>query len=470
MLLVGLLLLLSGRYGPHRDELYFVAAGHHLALGYPDQPPLTPLVARIADELAHGNLLVLRSLSAVAAGLVAFLSGLVARELGGGRGAQLLTALTVGTGGVILAVGHLLSTSTLDVLAWVLVLLLVLRPLGRDAPRWWLAAGVVAGIGLENKFLVGFLLAGLAVGVVLSPVSRHHLRSRWLWAGVAAAVLLALPTLAWQATHGWPQLEVSADINTEYRSLGQRIYFVAEQLIMFSPLAGVLWVFGLVQLFRRPSLAWARPVATAYVVLLVVFAVTGGKGYYLAGIIPVLVAAGCVVLEERWSPRGLLRAGVALFVVAAVAWPLALPLLPARTFAGSIYSVPGQDQLETIGWPGVVDQVRGVLREVPTDERASALVVTRNYGEAGALSWYRVGAPVFSGHNGWAAWGPPPEGTGPVVVVGYDEVDRWFTGCRSVATLDTGVDNEEDGKPVWLCTAPRGSWAAIWPKVTHLDG
>ena len=117
----AVLVAVSGRYGYHRDELYFLQAGRHLAWGYPDQPPLTPLLARVAGTAADGSLVALRLPSAVASGLVVALTGLLTRELGGGRSAQVLAAACMAVSNVLLVEGHLLSTSTFDLLAWTAV-------------------------------------------------------------------------------------------------------------------------------------------------------------------------------------------------------------------------------------------------------------------------------------------------------------------------------------------------------------
>ncbi len=198
---------------------------------------------------------------------------------------------------------------------------------------------------------------------------------------------------------------------------------------------------------------------------------SGGKGYYVAGILPALAAAGCVVLAERWPVRRLAAGGLALALCGAVAWPAAVPLLPPKTLADSVYSFIGEDQLETIGWPAFVSTIRGVVESLPPAERASAVVYASNYGEAGSLAYYGLTTPVYSGHNGWAAWGPPPDVAAPVVVVGLEDPSASFTGCRAAATIDNGleVDNEEQGKTVWLCDAPRGSWSAVWLDLEHLN-
>ena len=215
-------------------------------------------------------------------------------------------------------------------------------------------------------------------------------------------MLLWLPNLLWQATHGWPQLELAADIRDEYSGVGPRLEFVGLLLVQFSPVAAALWIYGLVRLLRVPALVRAKPLAWAFLVLVVVFLVTGGKAYYVVGAVPVLLAAGACGLEERWSRRGLVVAGAVLALSAFVAWPAALPLLPERTFGASVYPEINDDQAEMIGWPALVDAVGRAVAD-----SGAALVVTANYGEAGALEWYGSDVPVFSGHNGYAAWGPP---------------------------------------------------------------
>ena len=179
----------------------------------------------------------------------------------------MLTAVATGTGVVVVTLGHILSTTTIDTLFWVAIVYVVLRTLSRDAPRGWLLVGLLTGVGLLDKHLVAFLLAAIVVGVALTPQVRHHLRSPWAWAGVGLAVLLWLPNLLWQATHGWPQLELAADIRDEYSGVGPRLEFVGLLLVQFSPVAAVLWIYGLVRLLRVPALVRAKPLAWAFLVL-----------------------------------------------------------------------------------------------------------------------------------------------------------------------------------------------------------
>lgn len=462
----ALLLLIIGQYGPHRDELYFSSAGQRLAWGYADQPSFTPLLAAVSHAITPNDLLVLRLWSIVAVAAVVALAAQFARLLGGGRPAQVLTAVTVAAGVCTMAVGHRLSTATFDTLAWTAIAVLVTQALVDDRPRLWLWAGLVAGIGLNNKHAVVFCLFGLLVGVALVRETRPALRAPWPWLGGLVALMLWIPNLLWQNAHDWPVFDLSSDISEEYGGVGGRVELLGQAFIMFSPVIGVLWIYGLVQLLRRPAWAAARPVAVGFLAVLLVFLVTGGKGYYLAGFVVPLIAAGSVALSERWPGRRTVVAGAVLALSAVVAWPAVIPVLPEQTYVDH-YPKLDVDQLETIGWDDHADTVRAVVADLPE----GTVVFTGNYGEAGAMEWYGVGAPVYSGHNGWREWGPPPESATPVVVVGWDSEPRDFEGCERAATLhnEAGADNEEEGTGVWVCTGPVGSWSERWPDLVHYD-
>ncbi|MGH9195067.1 MAG: ArnT family glycosyltransferase, partial [Acidimicrobiia bacterium] len=179
---VSILLVLATRYGYHRDELYFIEAGQHLDWGYVDQPPFTPLVARFSIALFGDNLVAIRIFPALAAGLTVVFAAMLAREFGGRRRAQLLTAAAVATSGFALGSGHLLSTATFDLLAWMGLIWIAARMLRSGEARWWVGFGAVSGLALMNKHLVVMLAISVVAG---AAVDRRWdvLRPQWLVAG-----------------------------------------------------------------------------------------------------------------------------------------------------------------------------------------------------------------------------------------------------------------------------------------------
>ncbi|GAB3198729.1 glycosyltransferase family 39 protein [Nocardioides hungaricus] len=464
------LIALSPRYGPHRDEMYFVAAGQHPAWGYPDQPSLTPLLAALMDTIAPSSLVVLRLPSVLAVAAVVLLAVQAARLLGAARAGQVLTAVAVAFSALVLGFGHLMSTSTYDLLFWTAILVVVAQALVDDRPRLWLLAGVLAGIGLNNKHAVAFCLLGVLVGVALTRETRPVLRTRWPWLGGLIAAAMWAPNLVWQARHDWPVLDLSADIADEYGGVGGRVSMVLEAFVMFSPVIGAVYVLGIVQLLRRPEWARARVLAWAFLVVLAAFLVTGGKGYYFGGLIPPLVAAGCTLLAARWSTRALALTGAAVVASSAFAYPAVVPVLPPSSFSGSFWADINDVQLDTVGWPEYAGQVRAVVDSLSPEERERAVIFTSNYGEAGAMRWYDVGLPTYSGHNGYREWGPPPPDASPVIVVLQGTPDG-FEDCslRDRLQNSSGTENEEVGAGIWVCSGPVGSWSSAWEGLAHYD-
>jgi 4-amino-4-deoxy-L-arabinose transferase-like glycosyltransferase len=468
----ALLLAFAGRYGYHRDELYFLRAGRELAFGYVDQPPLTPLLTRAMDALAPGSLVALRLPSALAAGLVVFLTGLLAREFGGGRGGQLLAAGCMAVSSILLFVGHLLSTTTLDLLAWAALSWILVRAL-RDGGRVWLLAGAVAGIALQNKVQPAFLLAAVVLGVlVVGP--RTALRSAWPWLGGLVALAVWGPNLVWQAANGWPQLELADAIAAGSSGTSEPWYlFVPFQLVLVSPLLVPVWVAGLWRLARDPALRTWRSFAVAYVVLAAVFLVTGGKPYYLAGLYPVLLAAGAAPVLA-WARRGRLRTSLLAAAVALsllIDGVLGLPVVPVARLADTPVTDVNYDAGETVGWPAFAAAVERARDDLPVGARVA--VLTGNYGEAGAIDRFAPDlAPAYSGHNSYWTWGPPPDEIDAVVAVGIprERLTRWFGRVDVVGRVDNGVglDNDEQGTPIMTAVDRRVLWSEIWPQLRRL--
>jgi 4-amino-4-deoxy-L-arabinose transferase-like glycosyltransferase len=486
----GVLVAVSGSYGYHRDEFYYLACGLHPALGYVDHPPLTPLIAAAEHALFGDSVRALRLAPALATGLTVLTTAMIAKELGGDRAARALAAGCVAVAAFPIATGHILSTTTFDLLAWTAVSWLVLRAL-RVGGRAWVPAGMVAGVGLENKALLAGLLGALGVGVLLVG-PRRVFRDRWMWLGVLLAVALWMPNLIWQASHGWPQLAMAAQIAEVGNGGSQpRWLFPVFQLVLVSPLLVPVWAAGLWSLIRDPALSWARSFAVAYGVLFVGLLASGSKPYYLAALYPALLAAGATPTlrwlrgaEDRDGRRGVRlprrvrpwALGVALGLSTVATALLMLPLVPARMLPGSPIVAVQPIAADTVGWPDVVGTIGAVYRSLPPAQRSSTVVLARNYGEAGAVDLFRRGGddlpPAYSGHNSYADWGPPPDSATTVIAVGFDEPDlrRSFTSVRFAARMDNGIglSNLEQGRPVWICTGLRESWAQLWPQLRYL--
>jgi len=472
-----LLIATSSRYGYHRDEMYFIVAGSHPALGYPDQPPLVPLICWAMNHLAPGSLLVLRLPSALMAAATTVLAGLVAREIGGRARAQVIAASCAAVSGFALATGHFVTTTTFDLLSTTAVCWMLIRAVMRHSGPSLLAAGVLAGVGFEAKPQVAFV-AVIAVAMLGFVGPRWPFHSLWMAAGVGAALVLAAPYAVWQAAHGWPQLTVAANIGGSAE--GGRAGFLPFQLVMVSPVLIPVWIAGLAVPFRRTSLRGLRFVPLLYGVLALAYLLGNGKAYYLASMYPALLGMGALPIAE-WTTRSrrtvrtiLLSAGVALSLV--VSAFIALPLLPVTKLQGSAVMALNPDQGETVGWPRFIRTVSTAWNSIPAAERGHTVIFTENYGEAGAIDLLggAHGLPrAYSGHNGFTEWGQPSSNATAALLLGYQnpaDAAPYFGDCATVATIDNGVglNNDEQGLLVMLCH-PTSSWATLWPQLRHYN-
>lgn len=467
-------LLTGGQYGFHRDELATLDDARHLTWGYVAYPPLTPFFGRLSLELFGTSLAGFRFFAAAAQAVALVLAGLMARELSGRRGAQLVAAaaaLPFCLGG-----GALMQYVSFDYLFWVLAAYFVVRLLASDDPRWWIGIGAAIGLGMMSKYTMGFLVAGFVAGVLLTG-ARQYVRSRWLWYGVAVSLVIFLPNLIWQAQHGFVSLDLLRDIHERDIRIGRTQEFLPDQLKL-TLLAFPLWMAGLCfYLFSRTGRRF-RALGWMYVVPLLLFVIAKGRGYYLAPAYPMLYAAGSVWGEQwlasmrrSWAVALRTMVWTALAADVVVAAALTLPIAPVNSgWAKVAFRING-DFHEEIGWPELVETVAHVRDSLPQADRARLGILAGNYGEAGAINLYgaRYGLPrAISGINSFWQRGygtPPPE---TLIVVGLSRrfLDRNFSACEVMGHTWNryGVENEEtrDHPDIFVCRGLRQSWPEFW--------
>jgi hypothetical protein len=442
------------------------------------------------------------------------MTAMMSGRLGAGRTGQVLAALAAATCAEYLGAMHELTTTTPDFVFWAATLLLVTKLLASQDPRWWVAIGGCAGLASEAKWNIAFLLAALAAGFLLTD-ARRLLLSRYLLIGGLIAAALATPDLIWQAAHGWPGLEVFRALQAEAGH--NRLVYWPAQILYTGVALTPLWVAGAAWSLRSAAARPFRPVAIACVTVIALQFVLGGKAYYPGAAFTFLLAAGCVPLERRlagrrasssrvpasrssssrgpasrgpasrgpasrgpasrgpasrvpssWGPA--FWAGAAMAASAALAAPATLPVLPAQV----LHTVPLQkinyDLGEEISWPSLVALVTREYRARPAGQRARTTILAGNYGEAGAIERYGPGDGLpraYSGANNFWLWGPPPAADSAAIAVNVDPglLRREFAHVRQVATFwnGLGVDDDEQGVPVYLATGLKTTWARAWP-------
>lgn len=472
-------LFTGGRYGFHRDELATLDDARRLSWGYVAYPPLTPFFARLSLIVFGTSLAGFRFFAALADAVAVVVTGLMARDLGGRRGAQVVAAAAAVP--FCIAGGALMQYVSFDYVFWVLTAYFVVRLLKSEDPRWWLAIGCAIGLGMMSKYSIPFFVAGLIVGVLLTD-ARRYLASKWLWYAVAASVLIFLPNLVWQIQHHFISLDFLRQIHARDIRIGRTKDFLPGQLGM-SLLAFPLWLVGLyVYLFSRTGERF-RVLGWMYVVPLLLFIIVKGRSYYLAGAYPMLYAAGSTWGEQWLSSlrRGwaiAVRAFVwsALLVDIVVVVAVALPMAPVNSKWWTVAVNVNGDLCEELGWPELVETVAKIRDSLPAEDRAHLGLLAGNYGEAGAIDLYgpRYGLPPsISGINSYwfRGYGNPPPQTLIVVGLPRQLLEHEFASCQLIAHTWNrfGVENEEtrDHPDIFVCRGLRKSWPDFWKEFRY---
>ncbi|HTR97503.1 MAG TPA: glycosyltransferase family 39 protein [Candidatus Acidoferrales bacterium] len=471
-------------YGWFRDELYYVSCARRLAWGYVDQPPLSIAVLAIVRAIAGDRLLVIRVAATLVAIAFAMLAGALARELGGRRFAQGLAALAAGLAPVSLGIGHYWSMNVFDQLFWVLASLLAVRALATGRIVAWLALGLALGLGLLDKWSVLWLGAGLGVAIVLSP-QRRVLRSRGPWLAVALALAIVVPHALWERAHGWPTLEFMRNARTQKMLALEPLKFLLGQMLAAGPGAAPVWLAGLGAALVPARATW-RPLAIVYLVTLAILLASGSaRAEYLTLAVPGLLAAGAVWWEARPAAA---RASVSALLVALalplapfampclpvpafLAWQRALRLAPQTEEHHRMGALP-QHYADMFGWPEMADSVARVAATLPDSERARAITVADNYGEAGALELFGAGRVpnVCCQHNNWFLWGPPPWDGSTAILLGRDssEAAREFRQVivAGRAGHPLAMPYEQD-LPILVARGFKADLAVAWAQGRH---
>jgi hypothetical protein len=495
----------NNRYGYFRDEFDYISCGDHLGWGYVDQPPLIPFLIHICRAVLGDSLRSIRFIPALASSLLVVQTAVLAREFGGRRFALLLSAITVVIAPQYLSNGSLLGTNCLEPTLWMGCAYLAILAIKRDRPRYWLWFGIVAGLGMEEKYSITIFGFGIVIGLLLTAQRRVFLKP-WIWLGGLAAFLIFLPNLLWNLHYHWPFLELMRNIRAEGRDVILPLpQFFFQQTLLVHPFTAPIWLTGLFALLFSARLKPYRMLGWSYLVCFTVFFVLHGKNYYLSPVYPMLLAAGAVVIESAIDPRkreGVnnaqaenarprrtwLKAVIVIFLLADGAHlaPVAVPILSPDAFLAYAKHLPmklpvmehdharaalPQWYADQFGWKEIVDETAVAWNRIPAEERKDCGIFAQDYGQAGAIDF--MGRPyglphALSGDRTYFLWGPRGY-SGNCMIVLDDTRQRLEQLWQRVDYVGDSADNPyalETGIGVFICRGPKfGTLAQLWPKL-----
>jgi len=495
----------NNRYDYFRDEFDYLACGNHPAWGYVDQPPLIPFLIHIWRAIGGDSLRSIRFIPALASSLLVVQTAVLAREFGGRRFALLLSAVTVVVAPQYLSNGSLLGTNCLEPNLWMGCAYFAILAIKRNDPRYWLWFGVVAGLGLEEKYSIAVFGLGIVTGLLLTAQRRVFLNP-WIWVGGLAAFLVFLPNLLWNIHYHWPFVELMRNIRAEGRDVVLPLpqYFF-QQTLLVHPFTAPIWITGLIAFFVSPRLKAYRALGWCYLTCFTVFFVLHGKNYYLAPIYPMLLAAGAVVIESAIEGRKIdgretasleagrhrrawLKAAIVILLLAAGAHlaPVVVPVLSPDKFIAYMKYLPmklpvmehsharavlPQWYSDQFGWEEIVAETGKAYNQLSPAERTGCGIFAQDYGQAGAIDFYgpRYGLPpALSGHQTYWLWGPRGY-SGNCLIVLDDTRERLEELFDSVEFVGISADNPyalEQRIPVFICRGAKfGTLDKVWPKL-----
>jgi len=480
----------NNRYGYFRDEFDYMSCGDHLAWGYVDQPPLIPFLTHVSRALLGDSLRAIRFIPALASSLLVVQTAIIARELGGKAYALILSAVCVVVAGQYLSNASLLGTNCLEPNLWMGCAYFAILAIKRSQPRYWLWFGVIAGLGLEEKYSIAFFLIATATGLLLTE-QRRFLLNKWIWLGAVAAFLIFLPNLLWNIHYQWPFLQLMRNIRAEGRDVvlpaGQ---FFVQQMMNVSPFTAPIWIAGVVALLLWPPLKPYRMLGWCYLVCYGIFFALHGKVYYLSPIYPMLFAAGAVAIES-WLNRPLgtwLKPVIVviLLVMGAYIAPIPVPIFSPDHFIAYMKQLPfklpvmehahmravlPQWYADQFGWKEIVEETAVAWGRFSPAERGDCGIFSQDYGQAGAIDFFghEYGLPkAISGDRSYWIWGPRGYSGNCLIVLDdrKEVLEGLFTHVEYVGTSADNPYALERQVPVFICRGSRfGAMADLWPRV-----
>jgi len=480
------------QYGFFRDELYYIQWSKHLAWGYVEQPPFTALAILLTRMTLGDSLFALRFLPAVCGAVIVLLAGLMAWEMGGGRFAQGMAALSVLIGPTFLGNHALMTINVFDQFFWVVCAYVLIRLIRTGNPTLWLWFGLFAGLGLMNKLTMPFFGAAVIGALLLTPHRRFFLQ-REIWLGGVIALALFTPYLVWLATHNWASLDWMINYGSGSKTAqASFLSWLYMQVITVHPFTLPIWLSGLYFCFLTTDGRPYRVLGWIFIILYAVFFLLKAKFYFLSPAFPMILAAGSVHVE-RWynkkQPRWLKPAYISALVAGGLlSAPLALPVLPPKALVKYLAPLGGNagikmEQLEEaelpqhfadqFGWETMVERVAEVYNSLGPYDKAQCAIFASNYGEAAAVDFYgpAYGLPrAISGHNTYHLWGPG-DSSGQVLIAILSESDEGMLKELYDEVVTAGRNDcelcmpHERQKVFFLCKGLKVSLEAVWPQL-----
>lgn len=489
--LLHLIVNATTAYGYFRDEFYYLACSDHLAWGYVDQPPFSVAMLKLSSLLFGESLWAVRVFPALAGAGVIFLTGLIVMKLGGKLFEVILAAIAVFVAPIFLAMNGFYSMNSFDHLFWICAVYLVMLIFDKPSLRLWVVLGIVLGLGLMNKISVLWLGAGIFVALMLTP-KRLFLLTKGPYIAAGIAFLVFLPYLIWQQVYDWPLLEFIENASSQKYTEKSAFDFTLEATMMMHPVNALIWMAGLAYFLFNQNGKKHRWIGIIFLVIfLILISNKTSKAEYLAPAFPMLLAGGAVLIGS-WLKNKWVRVSIVVLLIVGgiLTAPLVVPLLPVEdyiAYAKAIGLEPSTSEKKELGplpqfyadmhgWENMAIEISKIYENLPDADKGNAKFFGQNYGEAGAIAFYRNKYPLppaVSGHNNYWIWGPGKANKDVVVIIlgsNLEDNSKIFEEVEQKGIVVSKYAMPyESNLPVFVARNPKVFLEEIWCELKHYD-
>jgi 4-amino-4-deoxy-L-arabinose transferase-like glycosyltransferase len=484
---ISIHLLVVNNLGYHRDELLYFSLGQHPDFGFATVPPMIGWIAWLMTKTLGYSLFAVRFFPALLSGILVMLSAAIAGELGGSSFSRILAGTGIIISGFVLRTFSLFMPVYIDVVFWTLIFYLVIKFINTSSGKFLILLGLIAGLSLLNKYLIGLLFISILIIVPFTQY-RKIFQNRNLWMGMIGGFIVILPNIIWQIVHRLPLINHLSELGRTQLAHVDRLSFLTDQILMPS-FASILTIAGIIWLFRNKDALKFRFLAIVCILVVVILFILRGKGYYTIGIFPFLIAAGAVSFEgtlKRLWHRIIFVCLLVLLTLPMV--PLWLPVFKAKGLVeyfrilekkygivigrrfedGSIHSLP-QDYADMIGWEELTSIANKAYQQ--NGDKKASFIYCENYGQAGAITFIgkKYGLPeAVSFHESFRYWIPlkfDPDIKSFIYINHHlgEDIHGLFSKITLIGRI-SDPDARESGCEVYLCEDPISSFNEFWAR------
>jgi hypothetical protein len=475
-------------YELHRDEMLYFNMADHLSTGYATVPPVIGFLAFIVKNIFGYSVFGIRLIPALLGSASLFIIAKIVRELGGE-----ILALIIASSAYVFSTGFLLfdtlfTPNVIEQFIWLMTTYFIFRMVSRNNPKLWIWIGILLGISFLTKYSILYYILGFFIAMQFSG-HKKLFNSRYFYYSLIIGLIIMLPNLLWQYSHGWPvffhmsELKRTQMVNMKYIN-----YFI--DIYSLNQLSSIIWISGLVSLIFLKDEKNYQFIGVASLVIILLFLISEGKGYYILGLIPFLFAAGGYVMEKYLKGRLRYINYLILFITISfslLALPFGIPVLPFDSLLryeantgllilypfyrwedGKIHEI-SQVYSDMTGWEELAGYVGKAYAELSDEDKSSCTIyVESNYGNTGAINFYgkKFNLPdAITFQESYAIWAPDSIPNCPFIYVNYNigDIKKLFNHVSEIGQVSDFYAREK-GLMVFLCTEPGANLREVYRK------